>query len=208
MKLQTKNLSVVYPQQSALTYPDFSIHRGDQLLIKGRSGVGKTTFLLALTGILPLHSGDIWIDDLLYSELPQKIKDQKRNRYFGLIFQEPKFISALTVVENLKLAQRFCPHKPHSIDPLLEQLNLTSVARKKIDEISTGERQRVAIARALIQKPAFIIADEPTSALDDHHCNLVLSLLKNTAKTLSAGLIIVTHDHRLDASFDHQITLQ
>ena len=91
---------------------------------------------------------------------------------------------------------------------LLERLQMGHKANQKPNRLSAGEQQRVAIARAVINQPRIILADEPTSALDDKNSDEVLRLLKESAETVKAILLVVTHDNRLKAAFHKQLLLK
>ncbi|GAA5219888.1 ABC transporter ATP-binding protein [Membranihabitans marinus] len=208
MKLTTKDISIQYQDQNSIKYPDIELNSGDKVLLKGPSGCGKSSLLYALSNIIPVHRGQVLLDGNDISNLSIKDKDSFRSQHFGLIFQEPRFLYALTVYENIELAATYqSKMSKKEIMDLVQSLNLTGIAHKKIGHISTGERQRTAIARTLVQRPTFILADEPTSALDDRHCNDVIELLIHTSAAINAGLIVASHDHRLDPYFPSTIQL-
>jgi len=136
--------------------------------------------------------------------------DKFRGQNIGIIFQQNHFVDALTVLENVILAQSLAgqrTNKKAALD-LLVRLNIGHKANINIRELSQGEKQRVAIARALINKPKVILADEPTSALDDINCEEVLNLLHEQAKAVGSALIVVTHDTRLKDKIANHIILQ
>ena len=135
--------------------------------------------------------------------------DKFRGQNIGIIFQTAHFVKALTVQENLILAQQLSGKKTDKqlIVNVLKTLNLEHKLKSKTSELSVGEQQRVAIARALVNSPALILADEPTSALDDKNTDEVIQLLEKTASEANATLIIVTHDNRLKDYFKNQIQL-
>lgn len=209
MNLKTSQLSIKYKNSTLLRFPDLELKAGERILIKGPSGCGKTSWLYALCGILPLHSGKIMVGDVEFSTLPIVEKDRFRARNFGLIFQEARLLPSLTVNENVQLATNFISPKEVAtqIPEILSLLDLEKVKNKKIGQISSGEKQRTTIARVLLQKPSFILADEPTSALDDQRTEDVINLLIQSAKTINAGLIVVTHDLRLDPYFSQKMDL-
>lgn len=208
MKLATKDISIQYHKQDLIEYPDIKVQSGDKVLLKGPSGCGKTSLLYALSNIIPVHQGQVLLDGNDISNLGLKDKDDFRSQHFGLIFQEPRFLYALSVYENIELAATYkSKMAKKEIMEIVQSLNLTAIAHKKIGNVSTGERQRTAIARTLVQRPSFILADEPTSALDDRHCNDVIELLIHTSAAIGAGLIVASHDHRLDPYFPSTIHL-
>lgn len=207
--LQTQNLTYTYAGGSPLTFPDFRCEKNEHWLLLGQSGTGKTTLLHLLGGLLTPTSGDVSVDGTSLPSLGQGQLDKFRGKRIGIIFQEAHFVKALTVGENLLLAQKLAGVAPdkNRAEELLGRLNLHDKFSKKPDQLSVGERQRVAIARALINRPSVILADEPTSALDDQNCQEVAGLLAEQANLAAATLLIVTHDNRLKERFAKRIEL-
>lgn len=208
--LITKNVTYSYQSsKEKLTFPDINCKNGEHWLLLGQSGSGKTTLLHLLGGLLRPKEGTIQIGDTEIQDMASARLDQFRGKNIGIIFQKPHFVGALTVEQNLQIAQYLAnePQDKNRIQSLLDSLNLGHKLKSKTSELSEGEKQRVSIARALINKPEVILADEPTSALDDDNCTEVLKLLEKQAKEQKATLLIVTHDTRLKKHFDNQITL-
>jgi putative ABC transport system ATP-binding protein len=209
--LATKNLRFSYPSSpdSALQFPDIRCETGEQWLLLGQSGSGKTTFLHLLAGLRTPQAGTIQVNDTVLNHLPGKQLDRFRGQQIGIIFQEAHFVRSLNVAENLQLAQQLAGLQPNikAIETILEHLNIGHKIRAKTSELSIGEQQRVNIARAIINRPSVILADEPTSALDDQNTQQVIQLLQQEAQEANATLLIVTHDNRLKTIFDKQIEL-
>ena len=207
--LQTTALQFSYAGSRAFHFPDIATQKGSPLLVLGESGTGKTTLLHLLGGLLRPQSGSIRIGDTDLAKLSGRSLDQFRGQNIGIVFQQPHFVEALSVKENLLLAN-YLPGKkldPSRAEDLLQKLGVSSSSAKSTNRLSVGEQQRVAIARALMNKPRILLADEPSSALDDKHCEAVVALLREAAELAGASLIIVTHDNRLKSQFDHQIHL-
>jgi ABC-type lipoprotein export system ATPase subunit len=208
--LITKDLSFSYKSSSdTMNFPDINCQNGEHWLLLGQSGSGKTTLLHLLGGLLRPKNGFVKIRDTEIQKLSLSALDQFRGKNIGIIFQNPHFVGALTVEENMQIAQYLANEKQdkNRVKELLESLNLGHKLKSKTSELSEGEKQRVSIARALVNRPEVILADEPTSALDDHNCEEVLKLLEAQAKEQNATLLIVTHDNRLKAHFKNQINL-
>jgi putative ABC transport system ATP-binding protein len=207
--LNTLKLEHHYTVKDKISFPDMVCNAGDTMLILGQSGVGKTTLLHILGGLLRPTKGSVSIDGKNMYDISSSKMDAYRGEHIGIIFQQAHFVQALTVKENLLLAQQMGGKKDIvKIDQLLNSLNITHKANKYPENLSQGEKQRAAIARALVNSPKIILADEPTSALDDNNCNEVIQLLEQQAKEANAALIIVTHDNRLTKTFANQIILQ
>lgn len=208
--LSTENLSHSYKGGQSFNFPDIQCHQGNTLLILGSSGVGKTTLLHILAGILPPAAGEIFIDGTSLYKLGANALDTFRGQNIGMVFQKPHFVQAVNAKENLILAKSMSGQKvDHKrIDALLDALHIGHRSTAKTFQMSQGEQQRLSIARALVTKPKLILADEPTSALDDDNCQEVVKLLQHQASVVGAALVIVTHDSRLKDLFSDHIQLQ
>lgn len=207
--LVTKELYHQYSKAQSFAFPDINCNPNQTLLVLGKSGVGKTTLLHILAGILKPSKGEVSLDGTsLYGKSSNKL-DSFRGQNIGLVFQKPHFVQSISARENLMLGQKMAGNSlnPQLIDKLLDQLNITKLANSKTQTMSQGEQQRLSIARALVNQPKVILADEPTSALDDENCNEVIKLLSTQAEQHQAALIIVTHDNRLKDYFSDQIEL-
>ena len=149
------------------------------------------------------------IGDTVINRLSTGTLDRFRGRQLGIIFQTPHFVRALSVEDNLLLAQRLAGQSSDRgrVAELLQRLDIPQKASVRPDQLSVGEQQRVAIARALVNRPLLILADEPTSALDDKNAAQVVALLSEQATADGATLLIVTHDQRLKDKFSKQIHL-
>lgn len=208
--ISIKNLKFKYPNGKAFHFPDFECHNNEIMLILGHSGVGKTTLLHLLGGILSIQEGEITIDGTPLQNLKGREMDQYRGQNIGIVFQNAHFVDALSVLDNILLAPYLSGKKIEknvALD-LLERLQLRHKANSNIHSLSQGEKQRVSIARALINRPRLLLADEPTSALDDNNCNQVLHLLAEQATLMDTALIVVTHDNRLKEKIHNHIILE
>lgn len=208
--LRTSNLKFDYNQNNVFSFPDVEVAEKESLLLLGQSGIGKTTLLHLLGGLMKPKDGSIFIAEKDITKLNGRELDTFRGKNIGIVFQQNHFIEALNVLENITIASQMIgvnPDKKRAQD-LLHRLNLQGKENNKINNLSQGERQRVAIARAVINNPRLILADEPTSALDDKNCIEVYRLLEEQASYEKAALVIVTHDYRLKNQVSKQIILQ
>jgi putative ABC transport system ATP-binding protein len=205
--IETKSLEFSYDNSFVFKFPDIKLKSNENLLVLGNSGIGKSTLLHNLAGILRPKSGSIKIFDQDISKLSELELDKFRGQNIGIIFQRSHFVNSLTVGENLELAQFLGRNKKGNIKETLDNLKILDKINKKPKELSQGERQRASIALAIINSPKLILADEPTSSLDDTNCSNVIKILKEQALKYQAQLIVITHDSRLKKHFKKSISL-
>ncbi|MEC8617051.1 MAG: ATP-binding cassette domain-containing protein [Bacteroidota bacterium] len=205
--LQTKNLHINYSKKS-ISFPNIDLKTEDQLLITGRSGSGKTSFLNVLGGLQTPNLGSVKIDNVDLYALSQRELDHFRGTNIGFVFQRPHFISSLDVISNLKFSQYLVRKEDEKlIYSLLDKVGLLDRKKARIFELSEGEKQRISIVRSVVNSPKLILADEPTSALDDESCENILELIRSISLENRSKLIIVTHDHRLKNKFEDKLDL-
>ena len=206
--IKTKGLNFKYNNQVSFDFPDIKLGKDENLLIIGSSGIGKTTLLHLLAGLLECNSGSISIYGLDISKLTQYQIDKFRGQNIGIVFQKPHFVNSLTVKENLQLAQYLGNKEDQNrIIDILSSLDILDKQNQKPKKLSQGEKQRASIAMAIVNSPKLILADEPTSSLDDKNCERVIKLLKKQASEFKAQLIVITHDNRLKKHFKKSIKL-
>ena len=206
--IKTKKLEFSYDNQEFFKFHDINLKKKENLLIIGKSGVGKTTLLHLLAGLLKSSSGSIELFGKNITSLSSDELDKFRKNNIGIVFQRPHFINSLTVKENLQIAQYIANKKNNfRIESVLKNLNIFDKAHNKTNSLSQGEKQRASIAMAIINSPKLILADEPSSSLDDENCTRVIKLLKKQAREFEAQLIVITHDSRLKKHFKKSIEL-
>ncbi|MCB4809114.1 ATP-binding cassette domain-containing protein [Tamlana sp. 62-3] len=208
--IQTQNLTFKYKnQKTAIGFPDIHLKENEHLLILGKSGIGKTTLLHLLAGLLKPETGNVTINNTNINTLSSSKLDKFRGENVGLVFQQKHAIQSLSVIENLQARLFFSNKKENQnkLNDLLEQLNLTACKNNKINQISEGQLQRLGIALSVVHNPQVILADEPTSSLDDENCEAVINLLKQQAEKNKAHLIVITHDQRIKSFFENTMTL-
>ena len=213
MLIQAKGLSKIYGsgenQVVALDKANLTIAPGDFISIIGPSGSGKSTLLHLLSGLDHPTSGSLTYDGQEIYTLPDKELSAFRRRQMGFIFQQFNLLPVLTARENILMPLLLDKKQPDEgyLDQLAELLGL----RERLDhlphELSGGQQQRVAIARALIAQPEVIFADEPTGNLDSRSGGEVMELLKGIRERMGKTLVIITHDNRIAAAADRQLTI-
>ncbi|MEM7611644.1 MAG: ATP-binding cassette domain-containing protein [Pseudomonadota bacterium] len=207
--LDIEKLRFGYGRQDIVNLSKLQLQRDRSLAVIGPSGCGKTTFLHLLAGLIRPTAGTVKVLDQDLSALSDGQLDRFRGQRIGLVFQRFHLLPALTVMENVLLAQRLARVTKDSarIDMLFERLGITELARHKPYMLSQGQAQRVAIARALVHGPELVMADEPTSALDDRRATQALDLLHDSAKAIGASLLVVTHDQRVRGRLDQEFDM-
>ncbi len=208
--IQTHNLTFNYKNgERSFSFPNITLKEGENLLILGKSGIGKTTLLHLLAGLLKPVSGKVVIGNEDINALTTNSLDKFRGQHIGLVFQKNYAVQSLSVLENLKMRLFFSKKSIDSsaIETLLEQLGLADCYQSRVNELSVGQLQRLGIALSVVHKPQVILADEPTSSLDDENCKIVIELLKKQAAVTKANLIVITHDQRIQPFFQNSITL-
>ena len=213
MLIKAKGLSKIYGsgenQVVALDKADLTIAPGDFISIIGPSGSGKSTLLHLLSGLDHPTSGSLTYDGQEIYTLPDKELSAFRRRQMGFIFQQFNLLPVLTARENILMPLLLDKKQPDEgyLDQLAELLGLRDRLDHLPHELSGGQQQRVAIARALIAQPEVIFADEPTGNLDSKSGGEVMELLKVIRERMGKTLVIITHDNRIAAAADRQLTI-
>lgn len=208
--LQLHALRHAYAGKTVLRLDSLTLAQGEQVTVLGPSGCGKTTLLHIIAGLLQPTQGQVVVNGQPLAELSSRARDRFRGRHLGIIFQRLHLLPALTVQENLLLAQRLARVSVDrdAAQKILERLGISQLADAKPAQLSVGQAQRVAVARALIHQPHLLLADEPTSSLDDDNAQRTLELLQEHARAANAALLVVTHDQRLRGRVDRELVLE
>lgn len=206
MSLKVQSLSKAYKDNQVIKDYDFEINPGEVVILLGRSGTGKTTFMRIINNLEEADRGTIEINGKpLAKDNGQKAvygSNNARRAYqneLGMVFQDYQLFPNLTVLQNLieaPLAQKI-KEKDVLIEDaknLLADVGLSDKADVYPSTLSGGQKQRVAIARALMLNPSVLCFDEPTSALDRESADQVGALITNLAKEQQKAILIVTHD--------------
>lgn len=183
---------------------DFSCRKGEFILILGRSGSGKTTFLNIIGGLTRPTEGKILVEGKDIVGLSENACSALRSKSIGFVFQFPGLFSTLTALENVILPAQIAGNPKESADralKLLTRVGLHDKTQNMPSQLSGGELKRVAIARALMNSPSLILADEPTADLDVETEQEIMEILSeiNQEKTT---IIMVTHNGDLSSYAD------
>jgi phosphonate transport system ATP-binding protein len=207
--IEVAGLRVVLPPATvALDGIDLVIGRGELVVVLGRSGAGKTTFLRSLNRLVEPTAGTIRVAGrAVTGAAAAEVRNVRR--HIGMVFQQFNLVRRASVIENVLAGRlgyvppvpsvfgRFPPADRKLARACLDQVGLGHLADRRADTLSGGEQQRVAIARALAQRPEVILADEPTASLDP----ALTSSIMDTLKTINEqGLTLVVSQHQLETA--------
>lgn len=188
----------------ALNNTNFSINKGELVVIVGPSGAGKTTTLNILGGMDTVTSGEVIVDGKRIDKMKNKDLIKYRREDIGFVFQFYNLVQNLTAVENVELATQICKD---ALNPgeVLEKVGLKERMKNFPSQLSGGEQQRVAIARAIAKNPKLLLCDEPTGALDYNTGKQILKLLQDTCRKENMTVIIITHNTAITPMADKVI---
>lgn len=207
--IASRNLQYTWPGQAALHYPDLTLAAGSVLLLRGRSGSGKSTWLALVAGLLSPTHGELRVNGQRPGDLSQACRDAWRSHNIGFLPQGARLSPALNVRDNLRLvayAAGKAPDPAHEA-ALLDALELKSLLGRRPAQLSGGQALRVALARALLRRPPVLLADEPTASLDDDNAAQAMGLLRTQAQAHGSTLVVATHDQRAVAALTGAQTL-
>lgn len=209
--IEFKNVKKIYRmgevEIEALAGTNFSINKGEFVIIAGASGAGKTTILNILGGMDSLTSGEILVDGDVISKYSPKELISYRRHDVGFVFQFYNLVPNLTAKENVELASQISK-KPLDVDEVISAVGLDERKNNFPAQLSGGEQQRVAIARALAKNPKLLLCDEPTGALDYKTGKSILKLLQDTSRKTGMTIVIITHNLALTAIGDKVIRIK
>jgi putative ABC transport system ATP-binding protein len=180
-----------------------TIDRGEQVVLRGRSGCGKTTLLNCIAGLTTVDAGRIEIDGHDITKLPEAGRDRFRAGHIGFVFQNFNLLPAFTALENVLLGMAFVGGRVDHARALqlLGDVGLSHRLSHKPRALSVGEQQRVAVARALANRPVLLLADEPTANVDPAHQQQVIDLLRAACEREQIAMLLVTHSPEVAGQF-------
>ncbi len=187
-----------------LDIDSYQLGEGEQAVLIGRSGGGKTTLLHVIAGIAQADEGKIEIDGLDIMRLYEAGRDRFRAEKIGYVFQTFNLLRGFTAIENVLLGMTFAKGKKDTsrARQLLDRVGLSHRLHHKPNAMSVGEQQRVAVARALANKPRLLLADEPTANVDPSNQQQVIDLIRGTCDEEKVTLLMVTHAMEVANQFD------
>ncbi len=186
---------------------DFSIEKGEFVVIVGPSGAGKTTVLNILGGMDTASSGHITVDGQDITKYSARQLTGYRRDDIGFVFQFYNLIPNLTALENVEMALQICKN-PLDAKTVLKEVGLEQRMDNFPAQLSGGEQQRVSIARALAKNPKLLLCDEPTGALDYNTGKAILKILQDMCREKGMTVIVITHNSALAPMADRLIKIK
>jgi len=194
--LETKGLAKTYNGRAIVKGVDITVKRGEIVGLLGPNGAGKTTTFYMIVGIVPPNSGTIVFDNHNITNLPIH---ERAHFGIGYLSQEASIFRKLTVEENINAILETLPlsrpERKRRLATLLEELNISHLAKNVAYTLSGGERRRLEITRALVTNPSFILLDEPFSGIDPIVVNEAQEIIKEL-KAKGLGILLTDHNVR------------
>lgn len=199
-----KNVSLIYPNSQTTVFDgvSFEVREGEFVLLIGSTGIGKSSVLKLMNGLVPHHTGGILSGDIQVDGVSTRsVRPGQLSHLIGIVGQNPLHGFVTDIVEEeiaFSLESLAIPESDmrKRVEEVLDLLALTPLRSRSIATLSGGEQQRVAIASALVMNPKILLLDEPTSALDPIAAEEVLAILQRIVHDL--GITVVIAEHRLE----------
>ena len=210
--LRLEGLSFRYaPQGDWIVHvPSLALARGEQLLLTGGSGRGKSTLLHLIAGLMEPSAGRVLVAGNAIHSLSGAARDLFRGAHIGMIFQTFNLLHGFSALENVMAALMFSeiPAREHRAraTALLHRLGIERVDADP-DRLSVGQQQRVAVARAVACDPVLVLADEPTASLDPENSAGAMDLIQQVCREKNAALLCVSHDPAMEERFPGHVRL-
>ena len=209
--VKLKNVTKIYQmgevQIRAVDGIDFSIDKGEFVVVVGPSGAGKTTVLNILGGMDKASGGEVLVDGKDIAGYSQKQLTGYRRNDIGFVFQFYNLVPNLTALENVELALQIS-RNPLDAKTVMQEVGLGDRLNNFPAQLSGGEQQMVSIARALAKNPKLLLCDEPTGALDYQTGKAILKLLQDMCRERGMTVIVITHNSALTPMADRVIRIK
>ncbi|MCI8898986.1 MAG: ABC transporter ATP-binding protein [Lachnospiraceae bacterium] len=209
--LRVENLS----KEQILHQISFDMEPGEMLAVMGPSGSGKSTLLYNVAGMDQPTAGQVWLGDVVITELSEDEKARLRLYHMGFVFQQMNMMANLNLLDNILLpaaqANRGKGRKSKEelrlrAQTLMEKLGITGLEQRRVTQVSGGQLQRACICRSMMNEPKILFADEPAGALNKSAAGEVMEELVKLNRE-GTTILMVTHDSRIASSCDRIIYL-
>jgi len=200
MLLSAKNLEKSFRKRKVVKDVSLDVKTGEVVGLLGPNGAGKTTVFYMMVGLIPADHGEIYLDDQNMTHLPMY---RRARRGIGYLPQEPSVFRKLTVEENLlailETLDYSSAERQERLQVLLQELNISHLAKNKAYALSGGERRRVEITRALVTSPHFLLLDEPFAGIDPI---AIIDIQKIIGQLKAKGIGILITDHNVQETLE------
>ncbi len=211
MMLKIENLSVRYASRRILEDVSLHVEAGEIVALIGPNGAGKSTLIRAVSGVVPVESGEISIDGTNL----RRLSTVERARQLAVVPQARNLPPAFTVYESILLGRtpylgwfgRAGPEDHERVQHALERTQMVALAERRVGELSGGEQQRVLLARALAQDTPVMLLDEPITHLDLQHRERLVRLIRELTVQKQLAILMVLHDLNLAGMYADRIAL-
>ncbi len=210
--LEADEVTKSFGATPALRGASIRLERGEVVAVMGPSGSGKSTLLHCLAGIFPPDSGTVRYDGQRLDQLGDTERTRLRRTEFGFVFQFGQLVPELTALDNIALPLLLAGVRRREAyaraATWFPRLDLAGLGGRRTGELSGGQAQRVAVGRAMVTGPKVLFADEPTGSLDSLTGEKVMDLMVDTARAEGTSVLLVTHDARVAAYADREVTVR
>ena len=207
--LEIRDLKKSYAEPSGnplviIDIPRLDIGAGEQVVLRGESGGGKTTLLHLISGIVKADSGSIKLDGMELNKFSESARDRIRADKMGYVFQTFNLLPGFSALENVRLGMTFARKKMNleRAKDLMNRVGLAERMNYMPNQLSVGQQQRVAVARALANKPRLLLADEPTANVDPANQNRIIELIQEVCREDVVAILLVTHSDEISKRFE------
>ncbi|MCJ7537524.1 MAG: ABC transporter ATP-binding protein [Anaerolineales bacterium] len=209
--LRIRSISVSYGEIEILHELSLDVNTGEVVSLIGPNGAGKTTMMRAISGVIPIQSGSVHVDDEDLSVTPIA----ERARLLAVVPQARKLPPEYTVQHAVLMGRtpylgwlgNPSPGDIEKVQWAIDRTRLSELANRRVDELSGGEQQLVLVARALAQDAPVMLLDEPTAHLDLRHQATILDLVHSLARERGLAVLMSLHDLNLVSIFSDRIAL-